>query len=181
MLTNKPFTPLGEAGLLPPPVYAPVKENEQVLLSLGITADHIAALPMIVESGAAFLVLELRNADHFRLLQPVPETVSLLAQQYGLAGYCIFCRNTDHAADAFIRYFGVIPEATANSHPALPASALTCYLYDIAMIKKDEMSIYISSADTDNRPGAIEHVQVRLVLKDGKIKAVQPGVPEPSL
>ncbi|WP_315817372.1 hypothetical protein [Paraflavitalea speifideaquila] len=79
-----------EPVVLPAPAYAPVKENEQVLLALGITVNHIAALPIIVRTGVCFLLLEVRNYEVLQSLHPAPENMRLLSDEYELAGFCIF-------------------------------------------------------------------------------------------
>ncbi len=110
-----------EPGNLPAPEYAPVKENEQVLLSLGITADHIAALPMIVHTGAAFLLLEVKTREILQSLQPALESIRLLSEQYNLSGYFIFYRHTGNQADAVVRILSVCRMSRQKGNmPQLP-------------------------------------------------------------
>lgn len=164
-----------EDVVLQAPEYAPVKENEQVLLSLGITADHIAALPIIVNTGPVFLLLELRNKEMLHTLHPVRENMRLLAQQYNLSGYCLFSRFAGRQADAIARTF-VFSDQPALVAGSLAAGALACYLYDIAMIKKIDMVILHTDSPGSPVPGRIT---VHLRIQEGKIVALQPGTPEP--
>lgn len=176
MKTNDVHSPTDEGATLQAPEYSPVKENEQVLLSLGITADHIAALPMIVSTGTVFLLLEVRNNEILQSLQPVPDNMRLLSDQYNLSGYCIFCRNTGKQADATARAFTAPSHEPAAGSDIPAAGALACYLYDIAMIKKDKMVILQGYF-----PGspALTRIVVHLHLHDGKIFSLQPGIMEP--
>jgi predicted PhzF superfamily epimerase YddE/YHI9 len=160
-----------DKAVLRAPEYAPVKENEQVLLSLGITADHIAALPIIVHTGAFFLLLEVRNLDVLQALHPVPENISLLSDLYQLSGFCIFCRDMVKTAAATARIFTRF-SGDAEPGPIIPAAgALACYLYDIAMIKKEEMTIFQVSA---SGAIALEQITILLHIQDGKIHSLQP-------
>lgn len=163
-----------EQLVLPAPEYAPVKENEQVLLSLGITADHIAALPMIVRTGGIFLLLEVRNTDVLQSLHPLPDHIRLLSDQYRLSGYCLFCRNAGNQADAIARLLPDISQEAAV-HITAAAGALACYLYDIAMIKKDEMVIvYDYSTELP-----ASRLAVHLDTRDGKICSLHTAIIEP--
>jgi predicted PhzF superfamily epimerase YddE/YHI9 len=176
MKTNDVNAPGNAGATLHAPEYSPVKENEQVLLSLGITADHIAALPMIVNTGTVFLLLEVRNHEVLKSLQPVPDNMRLLSDQYSLSGYCIFCRNTGKQADATARTFTAFSNEPTAVSGVPAAGALACYLYDIAMIKKDEMVIlhgYLPGSP------ALTRIAVHLHLHDGKISSLQPGIMEP--
>ena len=177
MATNNVDLPGQETGILPAPEYAPVKENEQVLLSLGITADHIAALPMIVHTGAAFLLLEVRTREILQSLQPALETIRLLSDQYGLSGYCIFYRHTGNQADAVVRILTAVSNGPAMGHSASAAGALACYLYDIAMIKKDEMVIIHAHSPESPSSG---RMAVHLHIQEGKIFSLQTGIIEPA-
>lgn len=153
------------------PEYAPIRENEQFLLALGITADHIAALPMIVKTGTAFLLLEVRTHEMLAQLRPAADSLQLLSEQYNLAGCCIFCRPTGQEPDALARMvtFSLVPETEPDIQAAC---ALACYLYDIAMIKKNDMVIL----QVDAPPGAGPvRLVVHLQLYQGKIVALQPG------
>ena len=152
------------------PEYAPVKENEQVLLGLGITADHIAALPMIVNTGNAFLLLEVRNEEVLQKLQPEMNDLRFLAQHYGLSGYCIFIREKE-GIEATALMFGTLPDMAAEASGNLGAGALACYLYDIAMIKKELMVIREGFPVS---PQEVRILQIRLVLNKGKIESWQP-------
>lgn len=155
----------------PGPEYAPIKENEQVLLSLGITADHIAALPLIVKTGQPYILLEVKSQEILAGLHLVPEHQHFLQEQYALAGYCIFYRDKSRAADAHARIFLLDP-----SLPAAPgmeaASALACYLYDIAMVKKSEMTILQTASPDRSMPARIS---VQLHIRDGKILSLDTG------
>lgn len=167
---------IGEDPVLHAPEYSPVKENEQVLLSLGITADHIAALPMIVNTGDAFLLLEVRTPEVLQALHPVPDSIRLLADQYSLSGYCIFCRYDGKQADATARTFlASSPDETTG--PGIQAAgALACYLYDIAMIKKEMMVIF---HDFPPQSPATTRIVVHLHTEQGKIHSLEPGTLEP--
>ncbi|NII27241.1 PhzF family phenazine biosynthesis protein [Pseudoflavitalea sp. X16] len=162
--------------VLQAPEYAPVKENEQVLWSLGITPDHIAALPMIVNTGTAFLVLEVRNKEVLQSLRPVAIPLRLLLEQYGLAGYCVFCRHTGGQADATACIFTASPQEPASLYQVPAAGALACYLYDIVMIKKEEMVISLGYCP---RPDVMTRLVVHLHLQEGKIFSLQPVADEP--
>lgn len=166
-----------EPGILPAPEYAPVKENEQVLLSLGITADHIAALPMIVQTGAAFLLLEVKTREILESLHPAPESIRLLTSQYSLSGYCIFHRHAGEEADAVARILTLLADEPQAEPQALAAGALACYLYDIAMIKKDEMVIIHAYSPESPAPGRLA---VHLHLQEGKISSLQTGIMAPA-
>lgn len=166
----------GGRTVLHAPEYAPVKENEQVLWSLGITPDHIAALPMIVNTGTAFLMLEVRNKEVLQSLRPVAIPMRLLSEQYGLAGYCIFCRHTGGQADATACIFTFSAHEPASLYQVPAAGALACYLYDIAMIKKEEMVI---SQGYCPKPDAMTRLVVHLHLQEGKIFSLQPVADEP--
>ncbi len=176
MATNNVDLPGQEPGDLPAPEYAPVKENEQVLLSLGITADHIAALPMIVHTGAAFLLLEVRNREILQSLHPALDNIRLLSEQYSLSGYCIFYRHTGNQADAVVRILTALPDEPAKGHHASAAGALACYLYDIAMIKKEEMVIIHAHSSESTSTG---RMAVHLHIQEGKIFSLQTGVIAP--
>lgn len=158
------------------PEYAPVKENEQVLAGMGITADHIAALPMIVNTGNAFLLLEARNEEVLQKLQPEMSGLRRLAQQYGLSGYCIFIREKE-GTDATALMFGTLPDMAEEASGNLGAGALACYLYDIAMIKKELMIIREGFPVS---PQQIRILQIRLLLDQGKIQSWQPEPGAPS-
>lgn len=186
MRRNKPGTVAGDTAMLPPPAYTPIKENEQVLLSFGITADHIAALPLIVQSGPAFLVLEIRSEEVLPLLRPVAPAMELLAAQYHLAGFCLFYRNNGQDDDVVVRLFpGIVEKYRAGRgrkkgaewevHDPIhhSAAALVCYLYDIAMIKKEVMRLRIKG-QTEQAFGPDVPVAVRLHLHDGKIRGIFP-------
>lgn len=166
---------ISESAVWHVPEYAPVKENEQVLLALGITADHIAALPMIVNTGAVFLLLEVRKPEILQSLRPVAATMELLADQYNLAGFCVFFRQDGKQADAIARTFPVFA-AGQEAAPGVPAAgALACYLYDIAMIKKETM---ILLHDFPHAP-ATARIVVRLHTQQGKIVSLEPENLEP--
>lgn len=162
--------------VLQAPEYAPVKENEQVLWSLGITPDHIAALPMIVHTGNAFLVLEVRNREVLHSLRPVAIPIRLLSEQYGLSGYCVFCRHTDEQVDATACIFSASPQEPASRHQIPAAGALACYLYDIAMIKKEEMVIFQGYSP---KPATMTRLVVHLHVQEGKICSLEPVTDEP--
>lgn len=165
-----------EGTVLQAPEYAPVKENEQVLWSLGITPDHIAALPMIVNTGTAFLVLEVRNKEVLPSLRPVTIPIRLLSEQYSLAGYCIFCRHTGGPAEATACIFTASPHEPASHYLIPAAGALACYLYDIAMIKKEEMVVSLGNCP---KPDAITRLVVHLHVQEGKIFSLQSVADEP--
>jgi predicted PhzF superfamily epimerase YddE/YHI9 len=170
METNNVIEPTKISNSVHAPEYAPVKENEQVLHSLGITADQIAALPMIVNTGNAFLLLEARNEGVLQKLQPDMNGLRLLAQQYGLSGYCIFIREKG-TIDATALMFGTLPEMAKEASGNLGAGALACYLYDIAMIKQELMVI------REGFPVSPEQaciLRIRLLLSQGKIQSWQP-------
>lgn len=182
MQTNIPGTEAGETTMLPPPVYSPVRENEQVLLSLGITADHIAALPMIVQNGApAFMVLELRSEEVLPLLQPESSVMQMLAAQYQLSGYCLFYRHEGRNEEVVALPYPMQPQeelpgtdhgdtvVTMNT-PVLATAALACYLFDIAMIKKEVMRLQLLDAPM----GTSDTVAARLHVQEGKIQGVSP-------
>jgi len=170
MEANNVIEPAKISNAVHAPEYAPVKENEQALMSLGITADHIAALPMVVNTGNAFLLLELRNSSVLRKLQPDVSSLQALAAQYQLSGYCIFVREND-GADATAYLLGTRSDMAAEASGHLGAGALACYLYDIAMIKKERMVIRQFFPVS---PEAMQTLSVRLVLSGGKIQAWQP-------
>lgn len=186
MRRNKTGTVAGDTAMLPPPAYTPIKENEQVLLSFGITADHIAALPLIVQSGPAFLVLEIRSEEVLPLLRPVAPAMELLAAQYHLAGFCLFYRNNGQDDEVEVRLFpgireqrgagrGLKKEPEWEIHDPIHhcAAAMVCYLYDIAMIKKEVMRLHIKGQpEQTSRPDI--PVAVRLQLRDGKIRGIFP-------
>lgn len=165
-----------EHAILHAPEYAPIKENEQVLLSLGITADHIAALPIIVHTDDVFLLLEVRNRHTLQSLQPVPELIRPLSDQYHLAGYCIFCRDADKQADGIARIFTAFSPQPVGDPGTRAAGALACYLYDIAMIKKDVMVIFHDPSP--DLPFACR-ITVHLHIHEGKILSLQSGMMEP--
>jgi predicted PhzF superfamily epimerase YddE/YHI9 len=169
-------SPHREHPVLYAPEYAPVKENEQVLLSLGINADHIAALPMIVNTGEAFLLLEVRNSEVLQSLRSEPELMRLLSEQYGLSAYCLFSRDIGEQADATTSMFTFRKDGPDEVSRELAAGALACYLYDIAMIKKENMvilqGVFVS-------PPAPTRIHIHLQLSEGKILSLQPGVVVP--
>lgn len=180
MHTNNPGIVAGETTMLPPPAYTPVRENEQVLLSLGITADNIAALPLIVQNGAAaFLVLEVRSEEVVPMLQPVMSVMQMLAAQYQLAGYCVFYRRQGSREEVVaLPYTLPLPDdmPTADhaefvltlATPVLATAALACYLYDIAMIKKEVMHLHL----IDPATGTDDALSARLHVQEGKIQGV---------
>ena len=165
-----------EHAILHAPEYAPIKENEQVLLSLGITADHIAALPIIVHTDDVFLLLEVRTGDILQSLRPIPALIRVLSDQYHLAGYCIFCRNVGKQADATARLFTAFSWEPAGDPGSRAAGALACYLYDIAMVKKDVMVILHDPSPDSPVTGRIT---VHLHIHEGKIVSLQSGMMEP--
>lgn len=182
MHTNIPGAVAGDTTMLPPPTYTPVRENEQVLLSLGITADHIAALPLIVQNGSpAFLVLEVRSEEVLPLVQPVSSVMQLLAAQYQLAGYCLFYRHEGKNDDVVAMPYVLTPEdempdvdpsAVLTTHTStLATAALACYLYDIAMIKTEVQRLRL----LDKKGTHGDAVTARLHVHEGKIQGVSPS------
>ena len=165
-----------DSGTLHAPEYSPIRENEQVLLSLGINPDHIAALPMIVNTGDAFLLLEVRNSVILQSLQPEPDSVRLLTEQYHLSGYCIFSRDVPEQADATTRMIASHLDEPVEIPREAAAGALGCYLYDIAMIKKEDMVVlqgfFLS-------PPIPTRIHVHLELHDGKIVGLHTGIITP--
>lgn len=176
METNDVGAPGNEGAVLQAPEYTPVKENEQVLWSLGITPDHIAALPIIVYTGTAFLVLEVRNKEVLGSLRPVADSMRVLSDQYGLAGYCIFCRHTGEQADATACTFTPPRQESAARYYVPAAGALACYLYDIAMVKKEEMIIFQGYFPD---PKAVTRIAVHLHVHEGRIYSLQSAMAEP--
>lgn len=179
MQTNQPATGREAAGPLPAPEYLPVKENEQVLLSLGITADQIAALPIIVQTGGNYLVQEVRNPEALQALRPAAETMQLLATQYRLAAFCVFCRNGVTKGDAVVRCLTPLPDDPKPDQVAA-ACALACYLYDIAMVKREELTIVFWTSSTGAGSAAPEPIVVHLVTREGKITTIEPHPAEPT-
>jgi PhzF family phenazine biosynthesis protein len=165
METNNVIGPTKISNTAQAPQYMPVKENEQVLLALGISADHIAALPMIVNTGDSFLLLEMRNREALEALQPDTNGMRLLAKQYGLCCYCVFIRGQKDT-DAIARVVDTRLEPAPGSSAGMAAGALACYLYDIAMVKQENMVIRQTPAAAG--PSLI---QVRLALSNGKIQS----------
>jgi predicted PhzF superfamily epimerase YddE/YHI9 len=170
METNNVIGPTKISSAIQAPEYTPVKENEQVLLALGLTADHIAALPMIVNTGANFLLLEARNQDALNAVKPDNAAISLLTQQHDLLCYCVFIR-AEHKIDAVMHIIDTGRNGQPHSSEVMAAGALACYLYDIAMIKKENLVIRlfdITGADTST-------IAIRLELNNGKIQSWQPN------
>lgn len=168
MDTNNISEPIKISNSVHAPEYAPVKENEMVLMSLGLNADHIAALPMIVNTGDAFLLLEVKKAEVLKSLQPEANNMRHLSDQYGLSGFCIFLQGGENA-DASCRIFMPLPGGSPDEGTRkLAAGALACYLYDIAMIKKD---LIVVKQGFYSKPPNPMTVHVKLTLLDGKIQS----------
>ncbi|MBC7886257.1 MAG: PhzF family phenazine biosynthesis protein [Ferruginibacter sp.] len=127
------------------PIYTPVKNDmEKILLSLQLqTGDLIdEAAPMVVNTGNSFLLVGLKTQWTLKNLQPDPDLIAAISEQYGLIGYYVFTGETviagrDASCRMFAPFYG-IPEESATGMAAGP---LACYLYDLLKIEKNQFLI----------------------------------------
>jgi predicted PhzF superfamily epimerase YddE/YHI9 len=170
METNNVIAATKISPAIQAPQYTPIKENEQLLQALGLTADHIAALPMVVNTGQNFLLLEVRNQDALNAVKPDKAAINLLTQQHDLLCYCVFIR-AENKTDAVMHIIDTGRGGQPHAAEVMAATALACYLYDIAMIKKENMAVQlfdVAGADTAT-------IAIHLGLNKGKIQSWQPN------
>jgi predicted PhzF superfamily epimerase YddE/YHI9 len=170
METNNAIGPTKISPATQAPQYTPIKENEQLLLALGLTADHIAALPMIVNTGQNVLLLEVRNQDALDAVKPDNAAISLLTEQHDLLCYCVFIRAEDKI-DAILHIIDTGTGGQPHAAEVMAAGALACYLYDIAMVKKE--NVIIQLMDVASAESAT--IAIHLGLNNGKIQSWQPN------
>lgn len=152
------------------PTYIPVKDNQAVYTSLGVTASE-ARIPMVVNTGNSFLLLEVNDASVLKTIQYIPALVDAISEEYDLIGFYIYTRNAK-GVDATARMFGPrysIPEEAATGMAAGP---LACYLYDYKNIKKENFLIEQGSFMASPSPSELI---AQLHIKDGKIQSLLVG------
>ncbi|PBQ30948.1 phenazine biosynthesis protein [Sphingobacteriaceae bacterium] len=150
------------------------KDLGKILLSLNLTSSDIRpnTLPVIVNTGTSFLLIE--TADEIALKNAVPDhnLISELSTQYGLIGFYLFHRRsglTEHATTRmFAPLYGIAEEAATG----MAAGPLACLLN---LSSSEQLSTYLIEQGRYMTPPSRSSIEVNLVVENGAIERLFVG------
>jgi PhzF family phenazine biosynthesis protein len=152
------------------PQYVPVKDEKAVFASLGISSAD-GDIPLVVNTGNSFLLLEVNNSSILKNIQYNPALVEAISEQYDLIGFYVFTRDSKNA-DATARMFGPRYSIPEEAGTGMAAGPLACYLYDYRQIKK---SNFLIEQGAFMVPPSPSELVAELKLKDGRIDSLLVG------
>ncbi|MDQ7948865.1 MAG: PhzF family phenazine biosynthesis protein [Pedobacter sp.] len=137
--------------------------------SLGL--DAFCELPLIVNTGNAFLIVEVANEDVLLHLRPNFQMIQSISEKYDLIGYYVFCRTDAVGLDATARMFAPAYGIREESATGMAAGPLACYLFSTGL-RKDKFAIEQGKLMTPPSPSSIK---VDLLIDKQKIKSLLVG------
>ena len=159
------------------PHYMELPQAHQLsaLDSLGLTPSDLMAeaLPYIVNTGNAFLVIALRNATLVKAVKPNRKLISAMSDTYDLIGYYIFSPQVEKAGrDAGARMFAPRYGIEEESATGMAAGPLACYLHDKLNHKKAH---YLVEQGHFMSPPSPSVLVVRLQIERDSISSLMVG------
>ncbi len=142
--------------------------EDQVLVyeSLGLVHQHFSNMARIVNTGNAFLILEVENGNILKDLIPDRHLIAKLCAKYGLTGFCIFSLpKFAQRIDATSRMFAATYSIDKEWATIIAAGQLACYMY--RFVKKKNS--YRIEEGKFRRPYAPTLIDVKLVLDNNTI------------
>lgn len=95
-----------------------VNHNE-ILAALNINSDYLNSDPVIVNTGNAFLIVELKSIDDLKNIRPNLELIKELSEKYDIIGFYLFVKTINNNYIATTRMFapryGIKEEAATGS------------------------------------------------------------------
>jgi PhzF family phenazine biosynthesis protein len=150
-------------------------DQADILLSIGITPDDLLEDQQIsiVDTGNAFAIIPLSNAQVLKMLSPKRDQITQLSERYGLIGYYAFstqtsCCSRDASARMFAPRFGISEESGSG----MAAGPLACYLYNRLGLRKKRLLIEQGQLMCPPSPSLL---MVSLTVKQGIITKVMAG------
>jgi PhzF family phenazine biosynthesis protein len=157
------------------PKYSDVNDKLDIILkSLGLNQTDLShnAPIKVVNTGNAFLLINVKNIRILKDLTPNFNLIETISETLGLIGYYVFCAEVNTKDDATARMFapkyGILEEAGTG----MAAGPLACYLHDILKVNKTRFLIQQGKFMKTPSPSLII---VDINLKKGKIKNLMAG------
>lgn len=157
-----------------PPTYTEVIQHyNQLPQALGVTPKTIIGVPLVVNTGNSFLLVEVPDLQQLEQLQPDFDLISQISETYDLIGFYVFTRATNQKGrDASTRMFAPRYGINEESATGMAAGPLACYLYDVAGVNKPQFLIEQGYSMQLASPSCID---VRLSLDQGNIQSISAG------
>jgi PhzF family phenazine biosynthesis protein len=149
--------------------------QRRVLDSLGLNPSDLLAdaPPWVVNTGNAFLVIALRNADVLRAVTPTMKLISALSEADDLIGYYVFSLQVETAGrDAGARMFAPRYSIEEEAATGMAAGPLACYLYDKLNNKKAH---YLIEQGHFMSPPSPSVIAVRLQTERSSVSSLMVG------
>ncbi len=155
------------------PVYSAIYSPEDVLRSLNIEHDGELISSMIVNTGNAFLLVALKDAESVAAVRPNASLIRQMSEQYDLIGYYVFSTETtaperDAGARMFAPRYGIDEESATG----MAAGPLACYLHD--RLGVGATTLFIEQGHL-MRPASPSVIRVDLQVSDGSVTRLMAG------
>jgi len=169
------------------PRYTQLAENELSALSesLGLAPEcfngdstdsstqSCLEKPCVVNTGNAFIIVELNTIDELESLIPDTDKIIQISENFDLIGYYVFCRATVQSGrDASTRMFAPRYGINEESATGMAAGPLACYLYHKIGIRKESYQFEQGYLMTPQSPSVL---RVNLVVENGEISSLMAG------
>ena len=149
---------------------------EEVLATLGLRPSDLnpGQMPVIVDTGNAFLLVPVRDAGTVRAIRPDQDGIAAVSEAFDLIGYYVFARQPDVAGRAagarmFAPRYG-IPEEAATGMAAGP---LACLLHDRFGVGGDTPVLIEQGRWMPHASPSV--IEVRLDVREGRIARLMAG------
>ncbi|CAM4104855.1 PhzF family phenazine biosynthesis protein [Roseateles saccharophilus] len=144
---------------------------ESLRLARSALADGLA--PAVVNTGNAFLVVPVRDAQALAALRPDMDLVARLSDELDLVGYYAYTAQTQRAMrDAGTRMFAPRYGIEEESATGMAAGPLACYLRDQAGLGAEQFCI---EQGWFMQPASPSVIQVNLETAGGTIQRLLAG------
>lgn len=148
--------------------------EDQALIyeALGLPHHQFSSIARIVNTGHAFLVLEVENETVLKWIMPKQEMIAKFSRRYGLAGFYIFCLPAfAPRIDATTRMFAPTYGIAEDSAAEMAAGPLACYLYRFV----EKKTVYKIEQGKFMRPSSPGLIEVNLEIVNNEIKSLYAG------
>lgn len=104
---------------------------EQLVLSIGLNPASmpLASEPLVVSTGAAFLLIQLRDRQQLASLVPNRRAIDVISNRLDVIGYYCYVREPGQDYDVAARMFAPAYGIDEESATGMAAGALTAYLH----------------------------------------------------
>jgi PhzF family phenazine biosynthesis protein len=151
-----------------------ISEQQEILLSLGISADDLlpGAPIMQVNTGNSFLIIPLANANKLATLSPDLPAINRISEARDLIGYYVFAQEAGSDFDATTRMFAPRYGIEEESATGMAAGPLACYLFEVMKMDRQVFGI---QQGRFMEPASLSRLSVELTLDDGHISNLRAG------